>query len=188
MKLLLIDNYDSFTYNLVHLINVCGQHDITVVRNDQISLETVEDYDKIVISPGPGTPKDTGICPAVVAAYYQHKPILGVCMGHQVIATCFGAQLFNLKQVLHGVTSEITPLIRSGLYKNLPKKFPIGHYHSWAIRTDQFPEDLTITSQSDDGYVLSFSHKHYPVYGLQFHPESILTPHGHLIMTNFLAL
>ena len=189
MKILLVDNYDSFTYNLVHLIQQLGAtYEVTVRLNDEISLEEVAAYDRILLSPGPGLPKDAGLLLPIIQTYADKKPILGICLGHQAIGQVFGAQLLNLAEVAHGVT---TPILKtataSPLFKNLPQTFPVGRYHSWVLSPQDFPKELHITATDAAGNIMAFQHENHPIYGLQFHPESVLTPHGESMMKNWLA-
>ena len=186
--LLMIDNYDSFTYNLVHLIQKLGAtYEVRVRRNDEISLEEVAVYDRILLSPGPGLPKDAGLLLPIIQAYAGKKPILGVCLGHQAIGQVFGAKLLNLAEVAHGVA---TPILKtatpSPLFKNLPETFPVGRYHSWVLNPQDFPKELHITATDEAGNIMAFQHASHPIYGLQFHPESVLTPHGETMMKNWL--
>jgi anthranilate synthase component 2 len=189
MKILLVDNYDSFTYNLVHLIQKLGAtYEVSVRRNNEISLEEVAAYDRILLSPGPGLPVDAGLLLPIIKTYADKKPILGVCLGHQAIGQAFGAKLLNLAEVAHGVA---TPILKtataSPLFKNLPLKFPVGRYHSWVLSPENFPTELHITALDEAGNIMAFQHENYPIYGLQFHPESVLTPHGESMMKNWLA-
>ncbi len=186
LRILVIDNYDSFTYNLVQYIQELGVVHLEVYRNDAISLEAIESFDAIVLSPGPGLPKDAGAMPQIIERFHQTKPILGVCLGHQGIAEFFGAKLYNLKRVYHGIatTIKITPSPRS-LFLNLPTSLLVGRYHSWMIEgldSDAFQ----VTATTPEGEVMAFEHKEHPLWGVQFHPESILTPEGKVIMQNFL--
>ena len=188
MKILLVDNYDSFTYNLVHLIQQLGAtYEVTVRRNDEISLEEVAAYDRILLSPGPGLPADAGLLLPIIQTYADKKPILGVCLGHQAIGQVFGAQLLNLAEVAHGVA---TPILKtatpSPLFKNLPETFLVGRYHSWVLSPKEFPKELHITATDAAGNIMAFQHENYPIYGFQFHPESVLTPHGESMMKNWL--
>lgn len=185
MKLLILDNYDSFTYNIAHAmreLGVCPD----VVRNDRISLEAVDDYDKIIVSPGPGVPSEAGILPLMLKTYVSTKSILGVCLGHQAIAECFGASLINLEEVYHGVRSEINVVGSDYIFEGLPDRFPVGRYHSWVVDPKTLPSDLTVTAISDDGAVMALRHRAFDVHGVQFHPESILTPDGMLMLRNWL--
>lgn len=185
MKLLVLDNYDSFTYNLVHMLRQLG-HLPDVFRNDKIRLEDVEPYDKILLSPGPGLPEEAGIMPELIRMYGPRKSILGVCLGHQAIAEAFGGKLFNLKEVLHGVTS--TAQVVEGndrLFHGLPGKFKVTHYHSWAVVPESMGEDLQVLSRNDDGIVMALRHRTYDIRGVQFHPESIMTEYGVEMVRNW---
>jgi anthranilate synthase component 2 len=188
-KVLILDNYDSFTYNLVHYVEANPDYEVDVFRNDKISIEDVGNYDTIILSPGPGLPKDAGILKEVIAKYATSKKILGVCLGMQAIGEVYGGSLTNLDNVFHGVASPITITDTSDLlYKGLPNSFDIGRYHSWVISNENFPKELTITSVEENGQIMSLKHKAHKLYGVQFHPESILTEHGKEIITNFLAI
>ncbi len=188
-KVLVLDNYDSFTYNLVHIIREHGGCTVDVFRNDEITEKEVASYDWLVLSPGPGLPDEAGIMKQVIKRYVSEKKILGVCLGMQAIGEVFGGSLFNLPQVYHGVAS---PLFREEkkdpVFKGIPEKFTAGRYHSWVINEKDFPENLTITSRDEQGRIMSIRHREYPVFGLQFHPESILTPYGKQMIFNFLDL
>ena len=187
MKILVIDNYDSFTYNLVHIIRELG-YDMDIFRNDKITTEEVKKYDKILLSPGPGIPDEAGIMKDVIRTYQSTKSILGVCLGHQGIGEVFGASLYNIPDVLHGVTSVATVTDPTEkLFQDVPAKFNVTHYHSWAVVKDTIPKDVTITATNDAGIVLALAHKKYDVRGVQFHPESIMTEHGKKIMKNWLT-
>jgi len=186
MKILILDNYDSFTYNLVHIIRELN-FDYDVFRNDKIALEEVNHYDKILLSPGPGIPDEAGIMKALIETYAPTKSILGICLGHQGIAEVFGAKLFNIPTVLHGVTSITTTKDNDEvLFEGLPPSFQVCHYHSWAVMPDSIPADLVITATNDDGMIMGLRHKTYDVKGLQFHPESIMTPEGPKMIKNWL--
>ncbi len=188
-KILVLDNYDSFTYNLVHYIEADGNYEVDVFRNDEISIEQVNDYDTIVLSPGPGLPKDAGILKEVIEQYAPTKKILGVCLGMQAIGEVYGGELENLSQVFHGIANKINILDTSDLlYKNLPNSFEIGRYHSWVISHNNFPDQLKITATEENNQIMSIKHKDYNLYGVQYHPESILTENGKEIITNFLAI
>jgi anthranilate synthase component 2 len=186
MKILVLDNYDSFTYNLVHIIRALG-YKMDIYRNDKIDIEEVNNYDKILLSPGPGVPDEAGIMKQVIKEYGPKKSILGVCLGHQGIGEVFGAKLFNIPKVLHGVTSTSEVTDRGEyLFKGVPDKFQSTHYHSWAVRADSITEDLKVTAVNDEGLVMGLAHKTYDVRGLQFHPESIMTPDGPRMIQNWL--
>lgn len=185
VQVVIIDNYDSFTYNLSHLIKELGA-EVTVYRNDKFQMEQLEAFDKIVLSPGPGIPSEAGLLLDVIKAYAGKKPILGVCLGHQAIGESFGGKLTNLSQVYHGVATPSTVTIKDYIFEGLPEKIEIGRYHSWVVDTDGFPECLEVTSVSEEGYVMSLRHKEYDIRGIQYHPESVLTPDGKTILKNWL--
>ena len=188
-KILVLDNYDSFTYNLVHYIEENPQYEVAVFRNDEITLDEVDNYDTIVLSPGPGLPKDAGILEDLIRRYAASKKILGVCLGMQAIGEVFGGTLENLKQVYHGLASPINVLEKDDLlYKDLPTTFQVGRYHSWVISKADFPKELTVTSEEEHGQIMSITHKDFKVYGVQYHPESILTEHGKELIANFLKI
>ena len=186
MKLLLLDNYDSFTYNLVHLIEKVSDIEIEVFRNDEISIDEIEKYDKILLSPGPGLPTDAGIMPELLKRYSSTKSILGVCLGLQAIGESFGASLLNLDTVFHGLATPIKVNVEDIIFYNCPKTFTVGRYHSWVVDTHFFPEDLQITATDENGNIMALKHKIYDVRGVQFHPESVLTPNGKKILENWL--
>lgn len=185
-KILVLDNYDSFTYNLVHYIRELGYTDLEVHRNDKISVEGCNRFDKIVLSPGPGIPDESGILKALIKAYAGKKPILGVCLGHQAIGEVFGAELENRKNVLHGVANNMKVIKEDVIYKGLPSEFQVGRYHSWQINKDKLGQELEVTAVDDEGAILSVRHKTFDICGVQFHPESILTEHGKQLMKNWL--
>ena len=186
MKILVLDNYDSFTYNLVHIIRELG-YDMDIFRNDKISLEGVQKYDKILLSPGPGIPDEAGIMKSLVKEYGPTKSILGVCLGHQGIAEVYGAELFNLPTVLHGVTSKVKVTMRSEkIFLELPERFEVTHYHSWAVVPSSISGSLDVTAINDDGLVMAIAHRRFDVRGVQFHPESIMTQYGKEIINNWL--
>ncbi|MBS1490330.1 MAG: aminodeoxychorismate/anthranilate synthase component II [Bacteroidetes bacterium] len=186
MKILVLDNYDSFTFNLVHIIRALG-HQPDVFRNDKISLEDAGSYDKILLSPGPGIPEEAGIMKMVVEKYGPTKSILGICLGHQGIAEVYGARLFNIPNVLHGVTSiGIVKDEQEVLFKSVSKKFRCTHYHSWAVLPESITADLKVTAVNDEGLVLGIRHVEYDVRGLQFHPESVMTEEGPTMIKNWL--
>ncbi len=222
MKILVFDNYDSFTYNLVHLVQKIVPDKVEVFRNDKISLEAVADYDKIILSPGPGIPKESGMMLQLIQKYAPSKSILGVCLGHQAIGEAFGGTLVNLSTVYHGVALPVRvvsgpwasdkessshpikepgglktssnmkapdstlTLQHSALFDGLPDEFPVGRYHSWIINELDFPKELEITARDENGYIMALQHTTYDVQGVQFHPESILTPDGETILRNWL--
>ena len=186
-KCVIIDNYDSFTYNLVHLIKELGA-DVTVVRNNQFSLEELAAFDRVVLSPGPGIPSEAGQLLDVIRRYAGVKPILGVCLGHQAIGEVFDAKLENLSDVFHGVTTEARQLVDTPLFAGLPEHFPVGRYHSWVVAKTSFPDSLEIIAESNEGMIMALRHRTHNVYGIQFHPESVLTPDGKRIMENWLHI
>jgi len=184
-KVIVIDNYDSFTYNLVHYLQDLDC-DVTVVRNDQLNLEDIQSFDKIILSPGPGIPNEAGLLTAVIKEFAPRKSILGVCLGHQAIAEVFGASLINLNDVYHGVASKVTVVVdNESLFNGLEKNIEVGRYHSWVVHPN-LPNCLEVTSSDDNGYIMSLRHKDYDVKGVQFHPESVLTPNGKKILENWI--
>ena len=187
MKIAIIDNYDSFTYNLAHLVKALGA-EVTVLRNDQFNIEALEAYDKIILSPGPGIPSEAGLLLDVIKTYASRKPMLGVCLGHQAIGEAFGARLENLSEVFHGVATPAHIVADDPIFCGLPKTFTVGRYHSWVVATDQLPDCLTVTAVSDEGQIMALRHKEYDIHGIQFHPESVLTPEGRIIIKNFIDL
>jgi anthranilate synthase component 2 len=214
MKILVFDNYDSFTYNLVHLVEKITHTKVDVFRNDEIALEQVAAYDKIILSPGPGIPEEAGLLLPLIKMYAATKSILGVCLGHQAIGQAFGGTLTNLSTVYHGVATPIQVVNRESsivngepsivssntfnnhhspltthhsLFTGLPESFDVGRYHSWVVDKDNFPVELVITAEDEHGYIMALQHKIYDVQGVQFHPESVLTPSGETILRNWLA-
>jgi anthranilate synthase component 2 len=188
-KILVIDNYDSFTYNLVHYITQHTGHKPDVFRNDEIEMGSVDKYEKILLSPGPGIPVEAGICLELIRRYAAEKSILGICLGHQAIGEAFGGSLANLKEVFHGLATPVSLLDgMEPLFKGLPSKISAGRYHSWVVERNNLPECFTITCEDEQGIIMGISHKHYDVRGLQFHPESVLTEHGYDIMKNWIEL
>lgn len=186
MKILVLDNYDSFTYNLVHIIRSLG-YATDIYRNDKITLDDVKKYDKILLSPGPGIPDEAGIMKGVVKEYGPTKSIMGICLGHQGIAEVYGAKLYNIPKVLHGVTSMATVTDASeSLFKGISSTFQATHYHSWAVVAESFTPDIKITAVNDAGLVMGLRHVKYDVKGLQFHPESVMTPEGPRMIENWL--
>lgn len=186
MRILIIDNYDSFTYNLLHYVEQFAD-DVTVVRNDVISIEETEQYTHYIISPGPGLPAQAGITMEIIKKYHSIKPILGVCLGCQAIAEFFGGKLYNQQLVAHGIKRPILKTEkRSVLLKGMPEKFEVGLYHSWAIEESSLPQGFFITAKGITGVVMAFEHERYPLYGVQFHPESIMTENGISIIKNWL--
>lgn len=185
MKTVIIDNYDSFTFNLAHFLKELGA-EVDVVRNDQFELPALERYDKIVLSPGPGIPSEAGLLLDVIRAYAGRKPMLGVCLGHQAIGEVFGAKLENLAEVYHGVATDCEHFSNDPIFNGMPTHFEVGRYHSWVVSKDGLPDCLEVTATSPDGNIMALRHKRYPVHGIQFHPESVLTPLGRQIVGNWL--
>ena len=175
-KIVIIDNYDSFTYNLAHLVRELGA-EVTVLRNDRFQLSELEGFDKIILSPGPGIPSEAGLLLDVIRTYAGRKPMLGVCLGHQAIGEVFGAKLENLSEVYHGVQSECT-------YEG--RRMLIGRYHSWVVSNDGFPDCLEVTARTDDGQIMALRHRQFDIRGVQFHPESVLTPEGKALISEWL--
>lgn len=186
MKILVLDNYDSFTYNLVQMIEQITGGKVDVYRNNEISIEEIEKYDKIILSPGPGIPEEAGILLDVIKEYAPAKSILGVCLGQQAIAEAFGGSLINLSEIFHGVATESTQIRPHKILDNLPETLEVGRYHSWAVNPADFPEELEITSVDTSGMIMSLKHRTLDVHAVQYHPESILTPNGRQILENFL--
>ena len=187
MKILVFDNYDSFTYNLVHLVEKILHYRVDVFRNDEIKLEEVNAYDKIILSPGPGVPSEAGLMLPLIKEYAATKSILGVCLGHQAIGEAFGGTLINLDTVFHGVATPIKILpVHSNILSGMDEVIEVGRYHSWIVDDKNFPGELEITAVDENGYIMGLQHKRYDVQGLQFHPESILTACGEKIMRNWL--
>jgi len=187
MKILVFDNYDSFTYNLVHLVEKILPVKADVYRNDQIPLEKIGAYDKIILSPGPGVPSEAGLLLPLIKEYAASKSILGVCLGHQAIGEAFGGKLINLDTVYHGVaTSCKIENEKAPLFKGLPGEIEVGRYHSWIVSEEGFPSELEITARDEHNYIMALQHKTYDVQGVQFHPESVLTPKGEIILRNWL--
>jgi anthranilate synthase component 2 len=191
MKILVFDNYDSFTYNLVHLVEKILHQKVEVHRNDMIGLEKVKEYDKIILSPGPGIPSEAGLLLPLIREYASTKSMLGVCLGHQAIGEAFGGRLVNLSTVFHGVATPVklchSESVAHPLFKGLPDIIEAGRYHSWIVSDENFPKDLEVTARDDNNYIMGLRHKTYDVQGVQFHPESVLTPMGEVIMRNWLA-
>ncbi len=186
MKIVIIDNYDSFTYNLAHLVKELGV-EVTVYRNDQFELSQLEEFDKIILSPGPGIPSEAGLLLDVIRTYAGKKPMLGVCLGHQAIGEAFGAKLTNLSDVFHGVATEGTQFGNDPIFAGLPKRIVMGRYHSWVVSKDGLPECLEVTAESDEGQIMALRHKTLDIHGIQFHPESVLTPEGKTMIGNWLS-
>ena len=186
-QILLLDNYDSFTYNLVHLLHEIGNCKITVRRNDAIRVEDAAAFDKIILSPGPGIPEEAGILLPLIKTYLHEKPMLGVCLGHQAIAEACGARLVNLSKVFHGVATDILLKPEPGfLFEAIPPAFRAGRYHSWAVERDTLPDIFNITATDESGEIMAFQHREFAVAGVQFHPESIMTEYGKRMLENFL--
>jgi len=192
VKLLVFDNYDSFTYNLVHLVEKILGVKVTVFRNDQIDLDAVNEYDKIILSPGPGIPSEAGLLLPLIKAYAPKKSILGVCLGHQAIGESFGGKLINLSTVYHGLATPIQLVPTSSkqeandIFQGFENELIVGRYHSWVISDEGFPDELEITARDHNNYIMALRHKTYDVQGVQFHPESVLTPEGEKILRNWL--
>jgi len=192
MDILIFDNYDSFTYNLVQVVEKIIQGKVDVFRNDKISLEEINKYDKIILSPGPGIPSESGLLLPLIKEYASSKSILGVCLGLQAIGEVFGGKLINLQDVYHGVATKIKvsqerTLSDNDIFKSLPGELEVGRYHSWIVANEGFPGDLEITAVDESGYIMALRHKKFDVQGVQFHPESVLTPDGETIMRNWLG-
>jgi len=184
--IVLIDNYDSFTYNLVHALKKLGVTDLEVHRNDQIALEDIERFDKIVLSPGPGVPSGSGILLDLIRTYAPTKSILGVCLGQQAIAEAFGGSLLNLPEVFHGISSMVRVVRPDVLFDGLPAELEVGRYHSWVVDAHTLPAELTVTALDENGMIMALAHKTYDVRGVQFHPESVLTPLGEQMIKQWL--
>ena len=185
MKLVIIDNYDSFTFNLSHLFKELGA-EVDTVRNDRFELEDLEKYDRIVLSPGPGIPSEAGRLMDAIAYYKGRKPMLGVCLGHQAIGEAFGASLTNLDHVVHGIQTPCRKTCDELLFNGLDGEFQVGRYHSWVVDHAGLPDCLEVTALSDDGQIMAMRHKEYDIRGIQFHPESVLTPEGRTMIANWL--
>jgi anthranilate synthase component 2 len=198
MKILVFDNYDSFTYNLVHLVEKIIHERVEVYRNDQIPLEKVKQFDKIILSPGPGIPSEAGLLLPLIKEYASSKSILGVCLGHQAIGEAFGGKLINLSRVYHGIATPVRIVkeeengksgkrsVSNNLFSDLPTEFDAGRYHSWIVSEENFPDELSITARDENNYIMALQHKKYDIQGVQFHPESVLTPLGENILRNWL--
>jgi anthranilate synthase component II len=186
MKILIIDNYDSFTYNLVHLVRTVGDNEPVVLRNDCFAMEDVATFDKIILSPGPGIPQDAGLMMQLLENFSSEKSILGICLGHQAIGCLFGAKLTNMKNVVHGKATSIKLLAPDNIFEGLGNNFQAGRYHSWVVDNEEFPAELDITAVDPDGFIMAMKHKAFDVKGVQFHPESIMTPCGEKIIQNWL--
>jgi anthranilate synthase component 2 len=187
-KVLVIDNYDSFTYNLVHYLEALDC-EVTVMRNDELEIEDVEGFNKILLSPGPGVPSEAGLLKQIIETYAPSKSILGICLGQQAIGEVFGGSLVNLHRVYHGVSADITIIVNDEpLYTEVPRELSVGRYHSWSVEPATLPETLEITSVDENGHIMSLRHRHYDLRGVQYHPESILTPNGKKILENWINL
>lgn len=191
MRILVFDNYDSFTYNLVHLVGKITGERADVFRNDQLPLENVKEYDKIILSPGPGVPGEAGLLLPLIKEYASTKSILGVCLGHQAIGEAFGGRLINLSSVYHGVSTPVSIIQpkdhkENEWFKGLPSTIEVGRYHSWIVSDDHFPEALEVTARDENNFIMALQHKKFDVQGVQFHPESVLTPNGETILRNWL--
>ena len=187
MKIVIIDNYDSFTYNLSHLVKELGA-EVDVLRNDQFCLDDLKAYDKIILSPGPGIPSEAGLLLDVIRTYAGRKPMLGVCLGHQAIGEVFGGRLENLSDVFHGVATPCRIVADDPIFNGLDRDITVGRYHSWVVATDGFPACLEITATSPEGQIMALRHREHDIHGIQFHPESVLTPEGKTIIKNFIDL
>lgn len=192
MKIVIIDNYDSFTYNLYHIVKDAGV-EVDVLRNDKFKLEDIESYDRIILSPGPGIPEESGLLLPVIKEYAGRKPIFGVCLGEQAMAVAFGGSLINLSEVFHGVQTPVDILTKDGepidpIFRGFPNPLQAGRYHSWVADKETLPNCLEITAVSKEGQIMGLCHKEYNMHGIQFHPESVLTPDGKEIITNWLKL
>ena len=188
MKILMIDNYDSFTYNLVHMLETFDGVSVVVKRNDQLTLEDVVPFEKIVLSPGPGIPSEAGRMPEIVRAFAETKSILGVCLGHQCIGESFGGRLLNIEAPIHGKATPIEIVDPSEpLFQGLPRRFSVGRYHSWVVRNEGLPDDIKVTAVDDAGSIMALRHTRLDICGVQFHPESILTEHGRTMLENWIT-
>lgn len=190
-KILIFDNYDSFTYNLVHVVEKIIDGDVDVFRNDKITLDDIEKYDKIILSPGPGLPSESGLLLPLIKRFAPTKSILGVCLGQQAIAESFGGSLVNLKEVYHGVATKIKvnknrSTIKNDIFQSLPNELEVGRYHSWIVNKNDLPAELEIVAEDENGFIMALRHKTFDVQGVQFHPESVLTPDGESMMRNWL--
>ena len=187
MKILIVDNYDSFTYNLVHMVEKITGNFPAVFRNDEISIADVGNYDMIMLSPGPGIPDEAGILKEVIKTYAGIKPIFGVCLGLQAITEVFGGTIVNLEDVFHGVATEMKVTDKNAtIFKGVPETFMAARYHSWAATDEGFPEEIQVTARDEDGLIQAIEHKIFPISAVQFHPESILTDVGEKLVTNFI--
>lgn len=186
MKIVIIDNYDSFTYNLVHYLEELSG-EVTVLRNDEFEIEELQAFDKILLSPGPGIPDEAGLLKQVISHYAETKSILGICLGQQAIGEVYGGSLINLDKVFHGISSKVKISVKDEmLFNTIPEEFEVGRYHSWVVSAENFPDELEITSTDENGQIMSLRHRKFDIKGVQFHPESVLTPHGKKILKNWL--
>lgn len=186
MKIVIIDNYDSFTYNLVHYLEELSG-EVTVLRNDEFEIEELQAFDKILLSPGPGIPDEAGLLKQVISHYSKTKSILGICLGQQAIGEVYGGSLINLDKVFHGISSKVKISVKDEtLFNSIPEEFEVGRYHSWVVSAENFPDELEITSTDENGQIMSLRHRKFDIKGVQFHPESVLTPHGKKILKNWL--
>lgn len=186
MKIAVIDNYDSFTYNLVHYLEDLNAN-VTVFRNDEFELNELEKFDKILLSPGPGIPDEAGLLKEVIKKYASSKSIFGVCLGLQAIGEVFGGKLTNLEKVYHGVATKVTKTEDDFIFNDLPNEFEVGRYHSWVVSNENLPADLIVTSTDENGQIMSMKHANFDIRGVQYHPESVLTPFGKKILENWLS-
>ena len=186
MKIAVIDNYDSFTYNLVHYLEDLNAN-VTVFRNDEFELNELEKFDKILLSPGPGIPDEAGLLKDVIKKYASTKSIFGVCLGLQAIGEVFGGTLTNLEKVYHGVATKVTKTEDDFIFNDLPNEFEVGRYHSWVVSNENLPADLIVTSTDENGQIMSMKHANFDIRGVQYHPESVLTPYGKKILENWLS-
>lgn len=186
MKLLIVDNYDSFTYNLVQRVEEAGQKKYLLVKNDQLQALQFDDFDRVLISPGPGIAHEAGQLPDFISRFYQTKKILGICLGFEALVEFFGGKLSQMDDPMHGIQNEGFVVNNNPLFKDVPGSFLMGHYHSWIVAPEDFPGDLEISVKDENGLIMAFRHRQYPLYGLQFHPESFMTPEGKKMIFNWL--
>jgi len=184
-----IDNYDSFTYNLVHILRELGlSNRLKIVRNDSFDLKEIEEYQNVLLSPGPGIPKNAGLMPEVIKRYASQKNILGVCLGHQAIGEAFGGELFNLQEVFHGIVTNVKLSESDQIFDSIPNHFKVCRYHSWVVRKDSLPDCFSITSEDESGTIMSMRHHEYNMRGIQFHPESVMTEYGKKMIDNWIQI
>ncbi len=186
IKIALIDHNDSFTFNIVDLLHKIGGNKTTVISYKDLIVKNLVEFDKIILSPGPCLPNDYPKTLEIIRAFYKTKPILGICLGHQIICAYFGATLYNLKEVVHGINKKMYVLEKEVVFKNIPNLTEVGLYHSWAVSTKNLPEEIKILAVTQDKIIMSIKHVEYPIYGIQFHPESFLTTCGKIILNNFI--